>query len=144
MKKFIGAICSALAGALSFVWLSLNWISTKTTVSSIFGGSDVTKGGYTGWDLISNNFGDIKERVAELNGYMLTRIFSIVVLVFAILAILMAVVLLLQSFKILKVKANLNVVNCVLLSLFVIVAIVAVVLYLIRKADKNGRSRNIV
>ena len=31
MKKFIGAICSGVAGALMFLWLSLEWFVTKIT-----------------------------------------------------------------------------------------------------------------
>lgn len=123
MKKFIGAICSGVAGILTFVWLSLDWFTQKFTMGSL-----TEKEGITGWNLITNKVEGEPAGLEMFKGaYTLHRVAAIAMLVIACLLIVSAVVLLLKNLNVIKCKFNFNIVNNILLTLFVVAVILAIV-----------------
>ena len=113
MKKLLGTICSFVAAALAFVFLSLPAINLKDKVLG-------STGTISGWQLLSEDYKNI-------NGFYLHKIFAIVLLVVAGLLIISGILLLLKNFGKLKMSANLSLINNVLLSLFALSAIVTLV-----------------
>ena len=115
MKKFIGAICSGIAGILTFVWLSLDWFVVKTTA-----GVDYREA-VKGWELIADKEG-MYAKVFE-GAYTLYKVFAILMLVLACLLIVSAVVMLLKNLNVIKCKFNLSIINNILLTVFVVAVI---------------------
>lgn len=122
MKKFVGAICSAVAGLVAIIMLSLNWCTLKM-------GS--FKQSYTGWELIEDEFKSFK----ELDGYVMYKIFAIVLFVVAIILLVSALLMLLKSLNVLKLNINLSFINNILLSVLVLAVILALVGLLIMSKD---------
>ena len=123
MKKFIGAICSGVAGILTFVWLSLDWFTQKMTMGSL-----TEKDGLTGWNLITNKVEGEPACLEMFKGaYTLHRVAAIVMLVVACLLIVSAVVLLLKNLNVIKCKFNFSLVNNILLTVFVVAVVLAIV-----------------
>ena len=126
MKKFIGAICSAVAGILTFIMLCFDWFVQK----NYFLGELVGERSATGWELISNKvkmdkyvvegaFDDFK------GAYVLHRVFAIIMLVVAVLLIVSAIILFLKNLNVIKSKFNFNKVNNILLTVFAVVVLIA-------------------
>lgn len=123
MKKFLGAIVSAVVGLVGIIMLSLDWCTMKM-------GS--FKQSYTGWELIEDELKVFK----EFDGYMLYKIFAIILFVVAIILLVSALLMLLKSLGILKIEANLSFFNNILLAVFVVAAILAIVgLFIMSKDD---------
>ena len=112
MKRFIGAICSGTASLFTFILLSLNWLTSKTTVSGELIPASTTSAGVDGWNLISDG-----ENIAGGTLYKLSAILLIIV---AILLLTSAVFVILQNLNIIKVKFNFAKMNMILLTIFVI------------------------
>ena len=126
MKKYLGAICSAVAGIVTFIFLALNWLTAK--VSS--GYSSVSdKEGVSGWDLLKES--------SEVEGYTLYKLSAIVMIVLASILIISAVVLILQNLNVLKFKFNFNLINNIILTVFALFVILAVVGALIMAGDMS-------
>ncbi len=133
MKKFIGAICSAVAGILTFIWLSLDWCVA---------GPKANKMEFSGWELIANKHTEGKVTIKnffteqiKFEGYKMARVFAIIMLVVACLLIVSAVVMLLKNLNVLKVKLNLSLINNILLAVFVAALVLTVIGLLIMRAD---------
>lgn len=123
MKKFIGAICSGVAGILTFVWLSLGWLTTSVSVMGVS-----TKTSITGWNLITNKVDGEPAGFEMFKGaYTLHRIGAIVMLVVACLLIVSAVIMLLKSLNVIKAGFNFSLVNNILLTVFVVAVVLALV-----------------
>lgn len=118
MKKFLGAICSAAVGALTFLFLSLNAMVSKTTVGSL-----ENKSAVNAWDML----GETSESALEIQGFSLYKFSTIALIVVASLLILSAIILLLQNLKVFKSKVNFAGINNVLLTIFAVLALVAVI-----------------
>ena len=121
MKKFLGAIISGAAGVLGFILMSLDWATLK--IKSLVLGKNVFNESYTGWDLIK----DANDAMSEMDGYMIYKIFAIIMLVISALLIVFAVIMLLKSLGIIKGKFNLSAINNILLTLFLVCSIVAII-----------------
>ena len=115
MKKYIGAISSALMGILTFVFLSLPTMSTEY---SAFGLTSDPQN-LSGWDLLKKSW--------EVDGFTLYKVFTIIAIVVACLLIISAVIMILRNLKVLKFKFSMNLINNILLILFLVCAIVAFV-----------------
>lgn len=111
MRKYIGAVSSALMGILTFVFLGLNWMSTQ------LGSLDPTS--TSAYDLI-------KESI-EVDGFTLYKVFTIIAIVVACLLIISAIIMILRNLKILKFKFNMNLINNILLILFLVCVVVAII-----------------
>ncbi len=114
--KFIGAISSVIAGIMAIVGLSLTCFS-----NILFN--------YSGWDLIKLD--------GEATGLVLFKIFAIAGLALGILLILYGLFLLLIDLKVVKIKSKLNfyMINNVLLTIFVICALLAFIGAWVMKGD---------
>ncbi|MBQ3047417.1 MAG: hypothetical protein IJD48_00175 [Clostridia bacterium] len=122
MKKFIGAICSAAAGALTFLFLSLNGLVQKITVGSV-----ESKEGVSGWDILSD--------FENVEGLGLYKFSTIALIIAAVALIAFAVVLILQSLKVIKSKFNFAKLNNIILTIFVIFALLALIAAFIMAKD---------
>lgn len=117
MKKFIGAICSGVAGILTLVMLCLNWYTSE--------GLREGELKFTGWELLADKSGYLA-KTYEI-GYTLFKIFAIIAVVVAVLLILMAIIMLLKNLNVIKCKFNFSIINNILLTILVIVSIVLVI-----------------
>lgn len=117
MRKYIGAVSSALMGILTFVFLSLNQMVTKLSAGDYSSEGSSSNA----WDIIKT------EPVIEQDGYTLYKVFTIIAIVLACLLIISAVVMILRNLKVLKFKFSMNLINNILLILFLVCAIVAFV-----------------
>ena len=116
MKKLIGAICSLVAGALTFVFLSIpNIVSTLAV--ALLGSTTKSE---TAWEILENYD-------SNTDGYVLFKIAIIVMIVFACLSIITGILLLFKNLGTIKAKANINLINNVMLSLLAAATIVAFV-----------------
>ena len=128
MKKFIGAICSGVAGILTLVMLCFDWFVQKQTMA----GELIGEAKATGWNLITNKITidgyTLENAFEEFKGaYVLHRVFAIIMLIVAILLIVSAVVLLLKNLNVIKSKFNFNKVNNILLTVFAVAVLGALV-----------------
>ena len=119
MKKYIGALSSALMGILAFVFLSLPFLVSKTEMSA-FGQTKTDKSSAHAWDLLKNLTADDK-------GGVFFKVFAIVTIILAVLLIISAILVVLKNTKVLKAKINFNLINNILLALFALSAILLVV-----------------
>jgi len=126
MKKYLGAICSAVAGIVTFIFLALNWLTAK--VSSGYSSAS-GKESVSGWDLLKES--------REVEGYTLYKLSAIVMIVLASILIISAVVLILQNLNVLKFKFNFNLINNIILTVFALFVILAVVGALIMAGDMS-------
>lgn len=118
MKKYIGAFASALAGILTFVFLSLDGIFRKASAAGLS-----TSSGTSGWDIIKDENGIY----ANADGYTLYKVAAIILLVLACLLIISAVVIILRNLKVFKSKVKFNALNNLLLVVNAICAILVFV-----------------
>lgn len=116
MKKYIGAICSAVAGIFTFILLSLNWITTKVSSEYL---SAAEKSSANGWDLMKDG--------SDISGYTLFKLSSIIMIILAVLLIVSAIILILQNLNILKLKVDCNKINNIILTVFVGFAVLAII-----------------
>lgn len=115
MRKYIGAVSSALMGILTFVFLSLPTMSTEY---SAFGLTSDPQN-LSGWDLLKKSW--------EVDGFTLYKVFTIIAIVVACLLIISAVIMILRNLKVLKFKFSMNLINNILLILFLVCVVVALV-----------------
>ena len=115
MKKYIGAISSALMGILTFVFLGLAWMSTKISAAGI--STDPTS--TSAYDLIKES--------SEVDGFTLYKVFTIIAIVVACLLIVSAVIMILRNLNVLKFKFSMNLINNILLILFLVCVVVAII-----------------
>lgn len=111
MKKWIGALCSALAGALTLVFLALPGIVTK-----VLG----TTENVSGWRMLT-------EGKADMTATTWYRIFAWIMVVLAIVLIVLAVLQILANLNIIKMPEILAKVNNFALIALVLVSILALV-----------------
>ena len=124
MKKYIGAICSAAAGILTFILLILNWMTAKiSTVAN-------EKSSVSGWDLLKDN--------SDVKGFTLYKLSAIVMIIVASVLIISAFVLILQNLKVLKFKFNLNLINNIILTVFALFVILAVIGALVMAGEMSA------
>lgn len=116
MKKILGPICSILAGALAFLFLSLPNIIVKGTVIVLGSATE----GKTAWQVL-------KDYDSNVDGYTFFKIAVIVSIVFACLLILSGLVLMLKNFGLLKIKLNVNMCNNCLLLCYALVSVVLLI-----------------
>ncbi len=115
MKKWIGALCSGLAGVLSLVLLAVP--AFRFTVAK----EEVVK--YSGWELLTEEIVG-KWDFAAVTWY---RIFAWVLVVLAVVLIVMAVLQVLANLNIIKMPAILTTINKYALVGVVLVSILALV-----------------
>ncbi|MBQ7880347.1 MAG: hypothetical protein IJ358_00695 [Clostridia bacterium] len=115
MKKWIGALCSALAGVLSLVFLSL----PVFTVDMGTLGSEKT----SGWKMLT----DKTVGEADITAVTWYRIFAWILVVLAIVLIVMAVLQILANLNVIKMPAILTTINNFALLALVVVSILALV-----------------
>lgn len=119
MKKWFGMICSAVAGIFGFIGLSLDCWCQKIsgTIDYGFGVQNIsTKSSVSGWDIIKDG--------KDIDGVSLYKIFAILLLVVSVLLIVSAIVLLLRNLGVLKLNFNMDLMNNILLIVFVAFTIV--------------------
>ncbi|MBQ8615645.1 MAG: hypothetical protein IJ415_03675 [Clostridia bacterium] len=135
MKKFLGAICSGATAVLMFIFLSIPCFVEKTTMT--LGGLETSeKASVTGWELL-------KDLSSDVNGAVLYKIFAIAMIVIASLLILTAIILILQQVKVLKSKFGFDFVNKLLLTAFVLCAIMVTIAIFIIAGDASGEVLNV-
>lgn len=115
MRKYIGAVSSALMGILTFVFLGLAWMSTKISAAGV------------STDPASTSAYDLIKESSEVDGFTLYKVFTIIAIVVACLLIVSAVIMILRNLKILKFKFNMNLINNILLILFLVCVVVAII-----------------
>ena len=115
MKKYIGAISSALMGILTFVFLGLAWMSTKISAAGI------------STDPASTSAYDLIKESNEVDGFTLYKVFTIIAIVVACLLIVSAIIMILRNLNILKFKFSMNLINNILLILFLVCVVVALI-----------------
>jgi len=115
MKKFLGAIISALAGVLSLVFLVIPALSFKVA------GETVEK--YSGWKLLTDS--DLGK--ADYTALTWYRIFAWVLVVLAIVMIVVAVLQLLSALNVVKLPAIVNTVAKYALIALAVVAVLTLV-----------------
>ncbi len=110
--KFIGAISSIVSGIMAFVCLSLANIGGKLSLLGFTSESTMN-----GWDII--------EADVDASGATLFKIFAIAAIVLGVILILYGLFMILVDLKVIKIKSKLNfyVINNILLSIFVIFAL---------------------
>lgn len=105
MKKYLGALCSFVVAVLTFVFLSCS--ALIQTIGSLTSKS-------SGWDLLTTD--------GNVEGLALYKVSAIALIVLAALLLVMSVLIVLKNTKVLKTKLNLNLLNDVLLTAFVVFA----------------------
>lgn len=110
MKKYLGALCSCLVAGLTFAFLSCAALVQK------LGSLTATS---SGWDLLSLD--------GNVEGLTLYKVSTIALIVLAALLFIMSVLIVLKNTKVLKTKLNLNILNDILLAIFVVFAVLGLV-----------------
>ena len=105
MKKYLGALCSFVVAVLTFVFLSCS--ALIQTLGSITSKS-------SGWDLLTTD--------GNVEGLALYKVSAIALIFLAALLLVMSILIVLKNAKVLKTKLNLNLLNDVLLTAFVVFA----------------------
>ena len=126
MKKYIGAISSALMGILTFVFLGLTWMSTKISAAGV--STDTTS--TSAYDLIKES--------SEVDGFTLYKVFTIIAIVVACLLIVSAIIMILRNLNILKFKFSMNLINNILLILFLVCVVVAIIGLIMMCGELSG------
>lgn len=116
MKKFIGAIASAVTGVLAFIFLALPGLKYS------MGSESETTSGYK---LITEDL--THDGLLSIDGYTLYKIFAIVSLIVAALLIVSAVIIVLQQVGVIKTELNFGFINAIILVVFAVVAIVTMI-----------------
>lgn len=128
MKKWFGMVCSAVAGIFGFIGLSLDCWCNKYEMT-VMGAKISGTGKSSGWDIIKDG--------KDVDGVSLYKIFAILLLVVSVLLIVSAVVLLLRNLGVLKLNFNMDLINNILLSVFVVCIIVMLIALGIMSHDSN-------
>lgn len=126
MRKYIGAVCSALMGILTFVFLGLNWMSTRTSAVGVTS------------DPVSINAYDLINESMEVDGFTLYKVFTIIAIVVACLLIVSAVIMILRNLNILKFKFSMNLINNILLILFLVCVVVGLIGLIMMCGEMSG------
>lgn len=114
MKKWIGALCSGLAGVLTLVFLS---------IPAFVMDMGVGKEKYSGWNILT----DKQWKEADLTAVTWYRIFVWILVVLAVVLIVLAVLQILANLNVVKMPAILSKVNAYALIALAIVSILALV-----------------
>lgn len=118
MKKWIGAICSAVASVLTFIFLAIPAFTIKATVLGVSTSED-----YSGYKLLTDkNLGD-----AGYTAITWYRIFAWVLIILAVVLLVLAVLQILANLKIVKMPEVVGKVNAYTLIVFAVVAILALI-----------------
>ena len=132
MKKWIGALCSALAGALSLVFLCIPAFVVDFSYAPEK---------YSGWKLLNTkDFNEIaevagKETLTALTWY---RVFAWILVVLAIVLILVAVLQILANLNVIKVPAIIDTIGKYALIALAVVAILTLVANIGIRAEMIG------
>lgn len=126
MKKYIGAISSALMGILTFIFLGLAWMSTKISAAGI------------STDTASTSAYDLIKESSEVDGFTLYKVFTIIAIVVACLLIVSAIIMILRNLNILKFKFSMNLINNILLILFLVCVVVAIIGLIMMCGELSG------
>lgn len=129
MKKYIGVICSGVASIFMFIFLSVSNL-TSTASATIYGQSIKESNSINGWDILKDS--------SSIKGYDLYKIFTILMIIVAVLLLVSAVLLLLKNLNVLKVDANFEFINKVLLIVFVLCAFISLMGLFVMSADMSG------
>ena len=122
MKKFIGAICSGVAGVVTLIMLCFDWMVAKVTMA----GETMLEQKLTGWNLLTNKMKGESAGMETFKGaYTLYKVAAIIMLIVAILLIAYAVVLLLKNLNVIKFNFKFNLVNNILLTVLVATIVAA-------------------
>ena len=116
MKRFLGALSGSVAGILTFVFLSIPFMSLNNENETITEATSMNA-----WDFFNN------ELLSNMEGYGFLKAFIIISIVLACLIILLSVLSLLKETKIVKTNANFDFFNFLLLILLTVSAIVVII-----------------
>lgn len=116
MKRFLGALSGSVAGILTFVFLSIPFMSLNNENETITEATSMNA-----WDVLNN------ELLSNMEGYGLLKAFIIISIVLACLIILLSVLSLLKETKIIKTNANFDFFNFLLLILLTVSAVVVII-----------------
>ena len=116
MKRFLGALSGSVAGILTFVFLSIPFMTANSESTNLTEATSMN-----GWDILNSEF------LSNLEGYGLLKAFIIISIVLACLVILLSVLSLLKETKIIKSNANFDFFNFLLLILLVVSAVVVII-----------------
>ena len=117
MRKIVGPLCSFLAGVMIFVFLSIPYFITKTTVEGV---ADVT-GSENAWQMLQNYD-------ANTNGYVMFKVATIIMIVLASILIVWSVLLALNNFDMFHFDfINFNLMNTLVLFLLVVATVVQMI-----------------
>lgn len=119
MKKWIGALCSGLAGVLSLVFLTIPAFKVDYTYA---------KESFSGWNLLNTDFfNDIAKTVRKDTLTALTwyRVFAWILVVLAIVLIVIAVLQILANLKVVKMPAIVDTIGKFALIALVVVSVLA-------------------
>ena len=116
MKRFLGALSGSVAGILTFVFLSIPFMSLNNENETI-----IEKTSMNAWDFLNS------ELLSNMEGYGFLKAFIIISIVLACLIILLSVLSLLKETKIVKTNANFDFFNFLLLILLTVSAIVVII-----------------
>lgn len=128
MKKYLGAIISGLVGILTFVFLSIENIVVKITVSGT-----TERDSLTAWELFNEENSASFESIGINSGFAKFTVIALAVV--ASLLIISAVVIVLKNVLKFKLKLNLNMINNILLSVYALVAILAIIAFFVLGSD---------
>ena len=117
MKKLVGPMCSFLAGVLCFVFLSIPYFITKVTAEGV---ADVTN--------TENAWQMLKNYDSTVNGYMMFKVATIIMIVFASLLIVWSIILALYNFDMFKFDfVNFNLMNTLVLFMYMVAVVVQMI-----------------
>lgn len=116
MKRFLGALSGSVAGILTFVFLSIPFMSLNNENETITEATSMNA-----WDFLNS------ELLSNMEGYGLLKAFIIISIVLACLIILLSVLSLLKETKIIKTNANFDFFNFLLLILLTVSAVVVII-----------------
>lgn len=119
MKKWIGALCSAVAGALSLVFLSIPAFAVEMMGE---------KESYSGWKLLNTDDFEMFAKLANkdsLTALTWYRVFAWILVVLAIVLMVVAVLQILANLNIIKMPAIINTVGKFALIALVVVSVCA-------------------
>lgn len=118
MKKWMGAICSAVASILTFIFLA---IPTFVVKMSAMGFSE--KETYSGYKLLTDkDLGDV-----DYTAVTMYRIFAWILIVLAVVLLVLAVLQILSNLNVVKMPKALGTINFYALIAFAVVAILALI-----------------
>lgn len=125
MKKYVSAITSAIVGILTFILLSLNWM-TATISNEFFSTND--RAGVSGWELLDET---------SAKGASLYKLSVIIMIILSVLLVALGVIMILQNLNIIKTKFNFNKINNVLVIVFVVFVILAFISAIVMASDSG-------